>query len=399
MKILIVDDNFVNRAYLEALLSDDYELEEAENGVQALEKIESFNPDIVLLDIMMPVMNGFETLHKIRKNAVIHDLVVIMVTAKVEKDDVKKAIKAGANDYIKKPIDQTELFAKLDLQKKHIEQKNKLKQFQVFANIEESMLVAKRLQNALFPDKRKMDSFFPDNFVLNLPKDILSGDFYSIYKQNSKKVLILIDSLGHGVPAAIISTIAHLTISKYIDNFHLTNPIQLLNNIINDFQIYLNQSEDTFTDFGFDGAFCEIDENNNVINFIGAKRNIILIRNNPSDLMVDNQIVEPEMIFEDNFLYNISGSPASVSYDKENYDLKEINYKYGDAIYLFSDGYADHPCGLEKVRISKKGLNNLLIQNQNLPMEQQKLFLYNFLKKCIKDNPQRDDILVVGLKL
>jgi len=321
-----------------------------------------------------------------------------MVTAKVEKEDVKIAIKAGANDYIKKPIDKTELFAKIDIQRKNIEKKNIIKKYQVYANIQESMVVAQRLQSSLLPDNKKFHCLFPESFILNLPKDLISGDFYSIYRKSDKKIISLFDCVGHGVPAGIMSVIVHLTISKYVDGFNITNPVELIDKITEDFKTYINQSEDTFTDFGFDGIICEIDEINNVINFLGAKRPLLLIRKNNSNVIVDDEEIQSFMTNGEYSLFIISGDNSSVTIEKSVFKSKKIEFQKNDTIYLFSDGYADHPSGFERVRISKKEFYSVLLSNQNLTLVDQKLYLYNYFKKCTRDSPQIDDVLVIGIK-
>jgi len=399
MKILIVDDDLVNRFYLRELLSDDYELAEAKNGVETLEKLKTFKADVVLLDIMMPVMDGIETLINIRKNEITKDINVIMISAKVEKDDVVQAIKLGANDYLKKPVDQIELLAKLDIQKKYIENKKTIAEYQVYANIKESMMVAQRLQKSLLPDKKTFNNLFAENFVLNLPKDIVSGDFYNIFRKANKKIITLFDSVGHGVPASMMSIIIHLTILKYIEGNNYSNISNLINNIICDFQINLNHSNDTFFEFGFDGVFCEIDETNKILTFIGARRPLILIRKNIDYLIVNNQKMEPFMVHQDYFLFNILGDAFSISVENKIFNTKIIEYKSNDNIYLFSDGYHDQTFGDENKRISKRGFYKLLIEKQDYKMLEQKTFFYNNIKKNTNELPQIDDILLIGINL
>jgi putative two-component system response regulator len=107
--ILIVDDDLRNREMMQALLeSQGYVVETANDGLEALAKLK-LGIDLVLLDIMMPGMDGFEVTRRIRQDQV-HGLVpVMMVTSLYEKEDRLRAVKAGANDYISKPIDLVEL--------------------------------------------------------------------------------------------------------------------------------------------------------------------------------------------------------------------------------------------------------------------------------------------------
>ncbi len=108
-RILVVDDDIRNVDLLAAILvSEGHEVEQAHSGEEALDKL-GLNLDLVLMDIMMPGMDGFETTRQIRAHPVYSDLPVIMVTSLTDKEDRLKAVEAGANDFIAKPIDRLEL--------------------------------------------------------------------------------------------------------------------------------------------------------------------------------------------------------------------------------------------------------------------------------------------------
>ncbi len=112
-KILIVDDTETMRLFEHMLLSGQgYELEMAENGVEALEKIKLFQPDLVLMDIMMPIMDGIECCRRIKSDEKTKTTKVVIVTTKSEYVKVKEAFAAGCDDYITKPINRTELLSK-----------------------------------------------------------------------------------------------------------------------------------------------------------------------------------------------------------------------------------------------------------------------------------------------
>ncbi len=109
-RILIADDNQQNRELVEAYLSDeDYIVEMAEDGCITLEKVEQFQPDLVLLDIMMPKMSGFEVCQQLKTNPATQDIPVLMVTALRENTDIEKAVDAGADDFLSKPVNRLEL--------------------------------------------------------------------------------------------------------------------------------------------------------------------------------------------------------------------------------------------------------------------------------------------------
>ena len=111
-KILLVDDNLLNINILEEIL-DEYELETAVTGDKALKKAKMFRPDVILLDIMMPGMNGYEVCRHVRKTEVIKRAKIIMVSAKALVSERLEGYEAGADDYITKPFDENELLAKV----------------------------------------------------------------------------------------------------------------------------------------------------------------------------------------------------------------------------------------------------------------------------------------------
>jgi class 3 adenylate cyclase len=113
-KILIVDDEPFNLDLLEQeLMEHDYQLERAVDGVDALQKTESFAPDLILLDYMMPKMSGLEVVKQLRKNDQHKAIPVILLTAKATQEDKIKGLDAGADDYVTKPFDSFELLARV----------------------------------------------------------------------------------------------------------------------------------------------------------------------------------------------------------------------------------------------------------------------------------------------
>lgn len=114
-KILIADDNQANCELLEAYLADlDCDVEIAEDGQQTLEKISSFQPDLILLDVMMPKLNGFEVCKKIKENPETSRIMVLMVTALNELGDIERAVAAGTDDFLSKPVQKIELLKRIE---------------------------------------------------------------------------------------------------------------------------------------------------------------------------------------------------------------------------------------------------------------------------------------------
>jgi len=128
-KILAVDDDPNNIAILEELLDDNYELKTSSSGEQALEIAREFQPDIILLDIMMPGMDGYEVCRWLREHDTLKDTKIIMLSARAMNAEQLEGYRAGADDYLTKPFDGDEFLAKVGacLRLKHAEEADQVK--------------------------------------------------------------------------------------------------------------------------------------------------------------------------------------------------------------------------------------------------------------------------------
>jgi CheY-like chemotaxis protein len=112
-KVLIVDDEPLNIELMEGILSKDYKVIKASSGIEALIKVEKTLPDLILLDIMMPNMNGYAVCKNLKSSNKTKSIPVVMITALKEHEDKMKAIEAGADDFVSKPIEICELGVKV----------------------------------------------------------------------------------------------------------------------------------------------------------------------------------------------------------------------------------------------------------------------------------------------
>ncbi|MCZ7356883.1 MAG: response regulator [Candidatus Methanoperedens sp.] len=113
LKILVVDDEPLNIEFMEGILSLEYEVVKAKSGIDGLIKAEKILPDIILLDIMMPNTNGYAVCKELRTNKKTAAIPIVMVTVLDGNEDKMKAIEAGADDFMSKPIDIGELRARV----------------------------------------------------------------------------------------------------------------------------------------------------------------------------------------------------------------------------------------------------------------------------------------------
>jgi two-component system, cell cycle response regulator DivK len=112
-KILVVDDTEWNRDLLVQLLEDEYDIVQAVDGEEAVKKAEQQRPDLILMDLGMPVMDGWEATRKIKANSALQSIPIIAVTSHAMVGDEIQAREAGCDDYLPKPIDENELIKKI----------------------------------------------------------------------------------------------------------------------------------------------------------------------------------------------------------------------------------------------------------------------------------------------
>ena len=132
-RILIVDDNQQNCELLEAYLTGlDCQTEMAYDGRQALDQAKLFQPDLILLDVMMPKLSGFEVCKQLKENPQSRKIMILMVTALNELGDIERAVEAGTNDFLSKPVNKIELLKRVEnmLQLKDVADENeRLRQY------------------------------------------------------------------------------------------------------------------------------------------------------------------------------------------------------------------------------------------------------------------------------
>ncbi len=385
--VLIVDDNIKNLQILGGFLQKEgLFVEFALNGRSALGWLEKKKFDIVLLDIMMPEMDGFEVCKEIKKNKLNGDIPVIFITAKTDTESIVKGFETGAVDYITKPFIQSELLARvrthLNIQYSkeqitnylhEIEERNK--------NIRSSIEYARNIQKAVLSTTEINLKYLPEYFVLNRSKDILSGDFYWIKNLKEQVIFTVMDCTGHGVPGALMSILTVTLLNETIVHGNIFQPDKILENLRTKLILSLGQNQGAFSvKDGIEGSVINYHPETGILQFAGTHKPAILIHNHEiSEIMADKI---PIGFFE---------KPA-------NFTLKTINITRGDILYLFTDGYVDQFGGPDTKKIMSGRFRELLIKYHDLPLETQKTKLLEYLLWWQKEVEQTDDILVLGIK-
>ena len=114
-RVLIADDNEANVELMEAYLAGlDVDTQVAVDGQDTLDKVRSFRPDLILLDIMMPKLSGFEVCQRVKRDAATSRIMILMVTALNELGDIERAVDAGCDDFLSKPVNKLELLKRVE---------------------------------------------------------------------------------------------------------------------------------------------------------------------------------------------------------------------------------------------------------------------------------------------
>lgn len=488
------------------------------SGERALQIVEQISPDLILLDVMMPGINGFETCEKIKKIKTVGSVPIIFMSALTQIIDKVRAFEVGGIDYLTKPINKDELIVrvqthvKLHLLQKEVTQSNKeLKAYnQVFTAtqraLDQSTMVsvvdlqgkmikvndevcrvtqfsrdellgqshavlnsgyhkksfwgemwdvilqgktwrgeirnkrkdgsffwvdsvispytnekgkptsflvvrflittrkelekelieknqlftqsidyAKNIQNAVLPTVGMFKEFFPESFIIYRPKDIVSGDFYWVYKDfvNDRTYLAIVDCTGHGVPGGFMTMLGQSMLSNIILYHHIYNPDEILDEMNDNVIRMLHQDDqDVHVHDGMDMAMLVIDHSSKKITYSGAKRPLVYLK--------DGEI---KMIKASKFSIG-----SFLEGTEKVFEKHEIDYTDEMSIFLYSDGVTDQFNQEQEYKFSRRRLLDFLEKNQNSSLKKQGELLIETLQQWEGNAPQIDDILIVGFK-
>lgn len=379
--ILIVDDIPKNLQVLGNVLSQEgYKFEFSTNGKKALEWTERKNFDLILLDVMMPDMSGFEVCKHLKKNTKTNDIPVIFLTSKTDTEAIVQGFDLGAMDYITKPFNKSELLARVStqiaLKKSHDEI---LKYLRL---IKDSLNYAEKIQKAVLPSQALLNEVFSESFILFKPKDIVSGDFYWLNLAGNNFLIAAADCTGHGVPGAFMSMLGITLLNEIVSGNRLKNPDQILNFLRKRIKTLLQQTgKDMEQKDGMDIALCTINTKNLQLQYAGAFNPLYIFRN--------HKLIE----------FKADRQPISIYIKETGFTNHQIDLKKGDAIYIFSDGYWDQLGGSQNRKFNVKQFKQLLNDIHYIPMTKQ----YDILNKTFEDwkgaNEQLDDVLVIGMRV
>jgi serine phosphatase RsbU (regulator of sigma subunit) len=293
------------------------------------------------------------------------------VQSKLSNIEVAHAIEKSEQEKEIFRLRHVELKSAYDL----IEEKNR--------DITASINYASRIQRAMLPGPSDIKGLSSKSFILYLPKDIVSGDFYWFTRISGKLIIVAGDCTGHGVPGALMSMLGISFLEEIVNEREITESGQILNELRKEVQRALHQkgTKEEAKD-GMDIALCVIDRSKKMVQYSGAYNSLYLIRK--------GELIE----------YPADRMPIGIfDFSDKSFTSQDFPYLSNDIIYMFSDGYADQFGGPNSKKFKYSALKELLLKIHDLPMKEQKQKLENEFLKWKVANPQTDDVLIMGLRL
>jgi PAS domain S-box-containing protein len=316
------------------------------------------------------------------------------VSAKGEKIDVECSAKV--EDFAGKVVifisardirERLQLQAQIKKQSDIIEQKNK--------DLIDSITYAKNIQQAILPSMSSMQQAFPEMFVVYIPKDIVSGDFYWYTSVKASKTtefvtagspldaIAVVDCTGHGVPGAFMSLVGYTLLNQTISLAEVNTPAHVLDYMSHGLLATLNKKQEEIAiNDGMDMSVCVFNKQTMKLHYAGANHVMYHIRNNiTTSYDGDKQAIGLQSV--DNY---------------KPYTNHEISIQKGDVIYMFTDGFEDQFGGEKGKKYRSAHFREFLESIHINPMSKQKTLLENEFFTWKGKHEQLDDVQVIGIR-
>ena len=269
----------------------------------------------------------------------------------------------------------------LQTQRDFVEQQNK-ELAQTNSQVALSINSAKTIQEAILPYEGKFADYFADYFIINRPKDVVSGDFYWFKESQERIILVVADCTGHGVPGAFMTLIGANLLDKIVSMEGIYHPDLILEALHKEIQYFLKQKH-TQNNNGMDAVVITLEKQSDYkkLNFAGAKNNLLL--------------------WSGNELQELKGTRKSIGgiqNEEKRFENQEVILQEGDLLYLGSDGLEDQNNAKRK-KFGKKKIQSIIQENYHISLSEQKQKFTEALQQHMEGELQRDDILWMGIKI
>ncbi len=267
--------------------------------------------------------------------------------------------------------------------------------------ITDSFSYARRIQKAVLPTATYIDLSLPDHFTIFRPKDIIGGDFYWVREIGGKKVIIVADCTGHGVPGALMSMLGVTLLNEHFRNYGIRPPDLILGHLRNKVkEILYQEGSDQDQRDGMDMAIAIIDPEKMELQYAGANIPLLMVRDKKHATAPDDDL---QISLENNEsqLYRIRADlqPVGVHWEEKDYISHTIPLYEQDSLYMFTDGFADQFGGKSRSKYKSSRLKQLLLSVQGGSMAMQKKAIEYAYEGWKGSNEQIDDVCAVGVRI
>jgi serine phosphatase RsbU (regulator of sigma subunit) len=314
--------------------------------------------------------------------------IYLYIRIRVRKLEKDKAVLE--NEVVKRTEEIRKQNDELARQKKEIEEQRDIAEEQrdmIEAQndeIQSSIRYAQKIQAATLPPKKLLEKTLKEYFILNKPKDIVSGDFYWV-AQNSTHIFFAVgDCTGHGVPGSFMSMLGLSALNDIVKSLRTCRASTILDLLRERIQESLHQvdEKEMVTRDGMDISLSILETDTNHLQFAGAHNPLYIIRNGSLNEIPADRI-------------DISNS----AFEKMDFTNQEFECQTGDVLYLFTDGFADQFGGPRRKKYKYQKFKDFLLSIHTESMVRQKWLLDEEIEIWKGSNPQIDDILIMGIKI
>ncbi len=313
--ILLVDDAPANIHVAQSILKDEYRIRIATTGAKALELVKTEpRPALILLDVEMPGMDGYEVCRQLKASAETRDIPVIFLTGKTEAADETRGFKEGAVDYIHKPFSPAVMEARVHTHLALREAREQLAQ--QLLHINQELEMARQIQLSILPRETPKIKHL-DIAARYLPLTSVAGDFYDFIIADEQRVGVLVaDVSGHGLPAALIASMLQVALAAQVA--HASDPARVMWG--------LNQALcGKFRVHFVTAAYVFLDMEKNSLRYASA--------GHPPLLLWRKSTGDASEVSEDGFLLG--------HFPEETYSVTEVPVEPGDRVLLYTDGITE----------------------------------------------------------
>lgn len=385
-QVLVVDDNDDKRFLLRRILDKSFSVLEADDGASALAIIGEALPDVVLLDVLMPKIDGFEVCRRMKADPRTAEIPVLFVSVLDPDQHVVEGLQLGGEDFISWPVDSTELLARIQAR---IRSYRPLNQLRTVVKEQSRQLEEDRrreaetefeLEQARRVQQRFVTNVFPQGRALSFghryrPSRMVGGDMFDVVAVGENEVAIMMaDVSGHGLAAALLTSVAKVLFRTGAEQCH--EPAKLLHWLNRQISSYLATGEFLTVFLGLWNA------DSHVFSYAGAGHPPALL------FAPGNRSVER---------LNVSPGIVGIMPDGE-FSAASVHLSAGQRIVCYTDGITEAMNG-RSMLFGEEGLAGACARWVSLPIERMVENLFYEVDQFIAGEPQRDDQAMLALEV